>query len=269
MLGSWPDAIDALNRYGARLVDEKGRETAYPVCAVTDPAQCRGAQSALVLVKAWQTKRTAHQLAECLADDGVAISLQNGLGNCEILATTLGLARAKQAVTTLGATLLGPGLVRLGGDGILSLGTDPTLDVLAAHFTDSGLRVERVRAVESLVWGKLVINTAINPLTAILKIPNGKLLESPPAREMMTALALETAQVAAAQNIEIPFSDPVAMVEEVARRTAKNHSSMLQDVLRGAPTEIDAICGAVARLAGNFAPFNLAMWRLVGALAQG
>ena len=263
MLGSWPEAIAALNRDGARL-----GETAYPVRALNDARECQGAQLALVLVKAWQTERTARQLAECLAQDGIAVSLQNGLGNRETLAASLGLSRVKQAIVTLGATLLGPGHVRAGGDGILSLEADPALDVLAAHLTESGLRVERSDALQSLIWGKLVINTAINPLTALFQIPNGKLLESPPAHEMMAALAAETVEVAAMQGIKLPFDNPLAAVEEVARRTASNHSSMFQDVLRGAPTEIDAICGAVARLGGERAPLNRAMWHLVRALGS-
>jgi 2-dehydropantoate 2-reductase len=263
MLGSWPEAIAALNRDGARLSD-----MAYPVRAVSDPREYQGAGLALVLVKAWQTERTARQLAECLTEDGIAISLQNGLGNREALAAAIGLSRAKQAVTTLGATLLGPGHVRPGGEGVTTLEAIPALDVLAAYLTESGLRVERSDTVESLVWGKLVINSAINPLTALFKIPNGKLLESPPAREMMAALARETALVAAHQGIVLPFSDPVSVVEDVARRTASNHSSMFQDVLRGAPTEIDAICGAVARLGGEHAPLNRAMWQLVRALGS-
>jgi 2-dehydropantoate 2-reductase len=263
MLGSWPEAITALNRDGARL-----GEIAYPVRALNDARECQGAQLALVLVKAWQTERTARQLAECLAENGIAVSLQNGLGNRETLAASLGLPRVKQAVVTLGATLLGPGHVRAGGEGILSLEADPALDVLAAHLTESGLRVERSDALQSLVWGKLVINTAINPLTALFQIPNGKLLESPPAHEMMAALAAETAEVAGMQGIKLPFENPLAAVEEVARRTASNHSSMFQDVLRGAPTEIDAICGAVARLGGERAPLNRAMWHLVRALGS-
>ncbi len=263
MLGSWQAGIDALNAHGAKL-----GEAAYPVRAVSDPRECQGAELALVLVKSWQTERTARQLAECLSDAGIAISLQNGLGNREALAAALGLERVKGAVTTLGATLLGPGHARPGGEGVTTLEAHPALDVLAAHLAESGLRVERSDAVESLLWGKLVVNSAINPLTALFQIPNGKLLESPPAHEMMAALARETAQVAAMQGIELPFDDPVAVVEQVARRTASNFSSMYQDVLRGAPTEIDAINGAVARLGGDFAPLNRAMWQLVRALGS-
>ena len=263
MLGSWPAGIEALNARGAKL-----GEAAYPVRAVSDPQECQGADLALVLVKAWQTERTARQLAECLAENGVAVSLQNGLGNREALAATLGLERVKAGVTTLGATLLAPGHVRPGGEGITTLEAHPALDVLTVHLAESGLRVERSDTVESLLWGKVVINSAINPLTALFQIPNGKLLESPPAHEMMAALALETAQVAALQGVALPFSDPVAVVDEVARRTASNFSSMYQDVRRGAPTEIEAINGAVARLGGEKAPINRAMWQLVRALGS-
>jgi 2-dehydropantoate 2-reductase len=263
MLGSWAEAIDALNQDGAKL-----GEAAHPVRAVSDPRKCRDAELALVLVKAWQTERTARQLGECLSETGIAVSLQNGLGNRETLAATLGLERVKGGITTSGATLLGPGHARPGGEGVTTLEAHPALDVLAAHLTESRLRVERSDAVESLVWGKLVINSAINPLTALFQIPNGKLLESPPARELMGALARETAQVAAMQGIPLPFADPVVMAEEVARRTATNFSSMYQDILRGAATEIDAICGAVAKLGAERAPLNRAMWQLVRALGS-
>jgi 2-dehydropantoate 2-reductase len=85
----------------------------------------------------------------------------------------------------------------------------------------------------------------------------------------MGALAREAAQVASAENVHLAFDDPVAMAEEVARKTAANRSSMLQDVLRGAPTEIDAICGAVVRIAEKHniaAPVNWTCWQLVKAL---
>jgi 2-dehydropantoate 2-reductase len=85
----------------------------------------------------------------------------------------------------------------------------------------------------------------------------------------MKALARETANVANAENILLPFDDPVAKAEEVAHKTAANASSMLQDVLRGAPTEIDAICGAVVRAAERHrigAPVNWTCWQLVRSL---
>lgn len=271
MLGTWQEGIQALNTHGARWTDGDGSEHSVPVRAINLPQEVRGARFALVLVKAWQTERAAHQLAECLAADGMAVTLQNGIGNREILARDLGADRVALGVTTTGATLLGPGRVRPGGEGVLSLERNPALGPVEAALRSAGFPVESVPDAESLAWGKLVINAAINPLTALLRVPNGTLLERPEARHLMADLAQEVAAVARAEGIRLPFENPVERVEEVARKTAANHSSMLQDVLRGAPTEIDAICGAVAQRgknAGVPTPVNAACWRLLKAMAE-
>jgi len=271
MLGTWKAGLDALRQDGARLVDVNGIEHHFEVQTTDDPRKCSGIKHVLVLVKAWQTERVAEQLKECLADDGLVLTLQNGLGNREALAQSLGLRRVALGTTTTGATLLGPGLVKAGGEGIISIERHPALGPIEEALKAAKFNVNVVEDAQSLIWGKLVINAAINPLTALLRVPNGKLLESPSAREMMSALTRETAQVAEAEKIRLPFSDPIAAVEEVARKTAANHSSMLQDVLRGAPTEIDAICGAVVKAAQkhNIAiPTNSACWKLVKAMTE-
>ena len=287
LLGTWQEGLNAIQKNGVRLVDSNGDEQKFQVHATDSPQECIGTKHALVLVKAWQTERAARQLAECLADDGLAVTLQNGLGNYETLIQSLGLKRVALGSTTTGATLLGPGLVRAGGEGTISIGrkralgglSESTLapgasageDPMEAALKSAKFNVKIVEDAQSLVWGKLVVNAAINPLTALLKIPNGELLERPSAREMMGTLANEAASVAHAENIDLPFDDPVAAVEEVARKTAANHSSMLQDVLRGAPTEIDAICGAIVSAAKKHkvgAPANGVCWQLVRALVH-
>jgi 2-dehydropantoate 2-reductase len=269
MLGTWREGICALKQEGARLVDANGNERNFHVHATNNPRECAGMRHAIVLVKAWQTERAAGQLRECLADNGIALTLQNGLGNRETLTRELGPGRVALGVTTSGATLLAPGLVKEGGEGILSIERKQALGPVEEALRSAGFNVQMVEDAQSLVWGKLVINAAINPLTALLRVKNGELLERPPARELMKALAVETAQVARAEEIALPFDDPVARAEDVARRTAANTSSMLQDVLRGAPTEIDAICGAVVRIAKKHrieTPANRVCWQLVRAL---
>lgn len=269
MLGTWQAGIEALNREGVRLVDAQNREWRFPVRAASDPRECGRVKYAIVLVKAWQTERAARQLRDCLADDGLALTLQNGLGNRETLIRDLGTGRVALGSTTTGATLLGPGLVKAGGEGVVSLEQNPALGPLVEALTSARFSVQPVDNPDALVWGKLVINAAINPLTALLRVKNGVLLEEPFAREVMRALAREAAEVARAEHIVLPFDDPIAKVEEVAQKTAANTSSMLQDVLRGAPTEIDAICGAVVQTAEKHrldAPVNWVCWRLVKAL---
>jgi len=268
MLGTWKDGLDALNDNGARLVDADGAEGAYPVEATRDPADCRGMQYALVLVKSWQTERVAGQLADCLAENGLALTLQNGMGNRELLTETLGLQRVALGVTTTGATLLGPGMARAGGEGVISVEAHPRLGPLEAALTGAGFNLQVVNDADALVWGKLVVNAAINPLTALLRVPNGELLQRPAAHKMMGVLAREAAAVATAQGIHLPFKDAAQAAEEVARKTASNHSSMFQDIRRGAPTEIDAICGAITEAGeklGVSTPVNRVCWHLTRA----
>ncbi len=271
LLGTWPEGIAAINEHGIRLTDSENGEISIPARATADPAECAGVRLALVLVKAWQTERAAHQLAMCLSDDGIALSLQNGLGNREILSSTLGESRVELGSTTTGATLLGPGHVRPGGEGVISLGANPALGPLIQLLEQANYSIKLAPDVDALTWGKLAVNAAINPLTALLGVPNGELLQRPAARALMTSIAREVKAVATARGVSLPFVDPAVAAETVARRTSQNRSSMLQDVQRGAPTEIDAICGAVAQAgdeAGIPTPVNRTLWLLVKALTD-
>jgi len=250
---------------GGRHRPAKGRRT---------DRGCRWKRTALRCARDGRTPRLRRieihpRARQSLADDGLALTLQNGLGNYETLSLHLGVNRVALGVTTTGATLLSPGLVRAGGEGIISLRRDPVPGPIEAALRSAGFNVHGVDDTQSLVWGKLVINAAINPLTALLNVTNGELLNRPAARELMGRLAREAAGVAGLEKVTLPFADPVAAAEEVARKTAANHSSMLQDVLRGAPTEIDAICGAVVvrgEAHGFDVPVNRTCWGLVRAL---
>jgi 2-dehydropantoate 2-reductase len=268
MLGSWENGLQALRENGARLIEADGSQRAYAVQVADDPTQCKGARLALVLVKAWQTEQAAVKLDRCLAPDGVALTLQNGVGNRETLTHMLGASRVAIGVSTSGATLLGPGLARTGGEGVISLEAHTRLAPLQTALSEAGFNVQVVKDAEALIWGKLIINAAINPLTALLRIPNGDLLKRPAAHNLMRLLAQEAAIVASAQGIRLPFEDAVKAAEDVARKTSGNHSSMYQDIRRGAQTEIDAICGAITQTGdklGIATPVNRVCWQLMSA----
>jgi 2-dehydropantoate 2-reductase len=269
MLGSWPEGLAALQRDGVSVQESDGAVHTYSVRASARPDDFEESRYALVLVKAWQTERAAALLTECLAPDGLALSLQNGLGNRELLTEQLGAERVALGVTTTGATLLGPGQVQAGGEGTISLGAHARIAPVAEALKDAGFQVEMAEDVESLAWSKLVINAAINPLTAIHGIPNGGLLEEPGLHAQMRQLAEEVAAVAEAKGVKLSFANPAAAAEDVARRTASNYSSMLQDLRRGAPTEIEAINGAVVREAealGVSVPMNKKMLELISSI---
>jgi 2-dehydropantoate 2-reductase len=117
-----------------------------------------------------------------------------------------------------------------------------------------------------LIWGKLAVNAGINPLTGLLQVPNGYLATNAVARSLMNKAAKETEAVASAQNIALPYADAAEQALQVAQATATNRSSMAQDVARGAPTEIDSICGAIVRFGRELhisTPVNQALLQLI------
>jgi len=271
LVDPWTEHVAVMAAHGLRC-EREGVEAARPVRAVSDPALAGPVEAALVLVKSRQTPWAATVARTVLAGAGVAYTLQNGLGNREILVEALGEERVGQGVTALGGTLLGPGRVRHAGQGPTLFGAAPDRAMavaLADLFTRAGLPAEVREDVAGLVWGKLIVNAGINALTALLRVPNGALVEALAARELLAAAAREAAEVAAALGVHLPYADPVEHALDVARATAANRSSTLQDVLRGAPTEIDAINGAVAREGARLGvptPINALLAGLVAAL---
>ena len=264
LLGTWAEGITALRERGI-LVERNGsipnitRVNAGHLEATVAPADL-----VLVLVKAWQTQSVACRLPSLLNPGGVVLTLQNGLGNLELLGS-----HAFLGVTTQGATLLGPGRVRPGGDGPTHIAAPPWVSEILrqAGFEAYGCAAGEV---DGLLWGKLTANCAINPLTALLRVPNGVLLDLPDALKLLDAAARECAAVARSRGIVIPFADPAEFARDVAGRTAGNISSMLQDILRDAPTEIDAINGALMQEGNRLrvpVPVNETLYRLVKAIS--
>jgi len=202
----------------------------------------------------------------------LVVTLQNGVGNREILAEALGAERVGQGVTALGATLLGPGRVRHAGQGATVFGAAPDragMGALAELFRACGLPAELTDDLDALVWGKLVVNAGINALTALLRVPNGALADIPAARELLAEAVAEVVAVAAARGTPLPYANPLEHVLGIARATGANRSSMLQDAMRGSPTEIATINGAVVREGqrlGVPTPVNRLLTALVQAL---
>ncbi|MBL7064231.1 MAG: 2-dehydropantoate 2-reductase [Anaerolineae bacterium] len=251
LLDPWAEHVAAMQQDGLHIVELNGDETIIPVAATTDPAAVPEVDLVIVFVKAHATRRASQWASRFLAPDGLALTLQNGVGNAEMMAEVLGADRVVAGITSHGATLLGPGRVRHAGKGPTHVAMRPEvaerLSDAAAAFGQAGFEVHLSDDLESLVWGKLIINVGINGLTAILRVPNGQLVEIPAASALMAQAVAEAEAVCQAKGIVLPYDDPLGRVREVARATATNRSSMLQDVLRGVPTEIGVINEAIVR----------------------
>lgn len=205
----------------------------------------------LICVKSHKTLEAARTIEPLLNKETMIMSLQNGLGNLEILGDTFGEERVLGGVTAEGATLLGPGHIRHAGQGetIIGPARDPrgTVEKTVTAFNRAGFKTRSIDEVNHLIWGKLIINVGINALTAITGLKNGLIPEKKGTRLIMEAAVKEAVAVAEAKGVKLPYPDPLGRVIEVCRATAENIASMLQDILRERITEIDAINGAIVR----------------------
>lgn len=212
----------------------------------------------VVAVKTYATVDALAPLRERIPHATTILSMQNGIDAARAIAAALGIReRIALGPTTEAATWLEPGFVRRTAIGTTTLGwaagfeDGPGLDTLAGCFTRCGLRANVAAPIEPFAWAKLVVNAAINPVTALANVRNGEILASSSARERAAALASEAFAVARAETIALPFADPVIEAERVMALTASNRSSMLQDFDMHRPSEIEAISGAILRLAAR------------------
>ena len=268
-----PEMVDALRRNGLRLDGPDGTSEQVAVHA-TDRTQTIGSVDlVLILTKSTDTRAAADAALPLLGSDTVAVTLQNGLGNLETIAEVLGAERALLGMTYVGAALLGPGHARLTAAGQSFLGEpngarSERVEALARVFSDSGLPTQATDRLWDMVWGKLIINAALNATCALTGATGETALRSEAASRWIGLVAEETAAVAAALGLTLPFADATARVHQHCRDIGASKPSMLQDMERGRLTEIDAINGAVMRegqRVGVPTPYNQALLLLVRA----
>ena len=265
--------LAAVARNGVVVRELDGRLHTVPVRVATDPDEVAAATLLFVCVKTWATAEALAPLAPFLPPDALVVSLQNGLGNAERIGDALPAhaGRVALGVTALGAARRAPGEVRVGGSGPTIIGypgrlPDAALRDVAAAMQAAGMPAATVGDIDRWVWRKLAVNAAINGLTALAGVPNGQVAADPRLRAAAAQIAAEVETVALAEGHDIPDAVPAAL--EVARATAANRSSMLQDLEAGRRTEVDAIHGAVVDRAarhGIVVPATELVWALVSA----
>jgi len=267
-----------LEERALRLLED-GRETPVRLQARSELPAGQDFDLVLVLVKAFDTAAAAAQLAERLPAQTPVLTLQNGLGNAEALAAHLKPEQVLAGVTTFGALRECSDVIRLTGRGECVIGAWATGNKAAESraraaadlLTASGIPSMATANVQPILWRKLAVSAVINPLTAILRVPNGELLNRPALDPLIAVLVEEVWRVAVRHKVPLPT--PPELVEEVrrvCRGTASNRSSMLRDVEEGRRTEIDWINGAVVRRGmelGALAPANLALASVVQAIS--
>jgi 2-dehydropantoate 2-reductase len=247
------DHVTAIATHG--LVVEGDASPPVRLAARPEIGAGSGIEVVLLTVKSYDVEAAGRAIAGALPDPVPVLALSNGLGIETALAK--GLAASGwtnpgdwllRGVHTVPARLVAPGVVRITGTGEVVLGRNPALpdwpERLRAAFEGGGFPTRVSDEIDREVWRKVLVNAAINPVTADHGIANGRLVEEP-WRGQATALLREALKAAAAEGYEFDPAEAERTVFSVARATSANHSSMLEDLERGRRTEVDSISGAL------------------------
>jgi 2-dehydropantoate 2-reductase len=266
--------VEAINASGLRLSgagDVLGRPR-----ATTDAAEIGPCDFGIVATKAMHTEGAIAATAASFSDGSVA-TVQNGIGNEEVLARHV--ERVIRGTTFPAGKIVAPGLVQWDVKGDTTLGPfEPSpasyvqVERLADACTRAGLPTHAVRDARGPQWRKVIFNAATNPIGALTGLTHGRVCERPDLRALVSGLVSEGRAVAAAQAIELD-SDPEALVDHAARpEVGYNHkASMLQDVEARRTTEIDYLNGGIVRFGREYGvatPLNEAITALVKGVEQ-
>ncbi len=228
----------------------------------------------IIFVKSYDTEAAAQAAAKIATQETAILTLQNGLGNVEILEKVFGGQMVLAGTSDAAATIVEPGRIRHTANGNIYIGeTDGQLtervEKIVALFKTAGFKAYASENVMGLIWTKLIFNLAINPLGAILRAKCRKLIDNEPARVTMKLIVEEALKVAEAKGVRLLNENMLQAAYDLAEKNANSFCSMAQDIIKGKKTEIDFISGAVSREGkkiGVNTPINQIMTYLVKAI---
>ena len=237
----------------------------------------------LITVKSFHTQEAVKQIAPKVGEHALVLSLQNGLGNYEAISDEVGGCRALAGRVIFGARMAGRAHaeVTVFAEPVM-VGADnrdrapfSRIAKIAQAFTQAGIPTEATTKISKFIWSKMLYNCSLNPLSALLNVPYGSLLDGDATRNLMRRIVEEIFVVAKAQAIELPWSTPDEYIEllfgKLIPDTAAHFASMAQDLQAGRRTEIEALNGAIVRLGEEArieCPVNEALSDLVRAAEQ-
>ncbi|MFA5156075.1 MAG: 2-dehydropantoate 2-reductase [Candidatus Omnitrophota bacterium] len=273
LLDKSSDKAARIRQQGITVETASGSWQARPK-VTADIAEAGQADLVIICVKAYHTKDAVTQVKPLIGENTRVLTLQNGLGNIEVISEVAGPEKVIGGVTSQGATLVSAGSIKYAGKGETIIGRiDGKIPVemrsIREVFNKAGIETRISRDIKGLLWSKLIINAGINALAAIVRVKNGRLIELEPCRRIMQDAVSEAAKIAKRKRIKLIYDDPLSKVEAVCEATAANVCSMLQDILKKKRTEIDFINGAIVRQAqglGIPVPANAMLTDLIKAI---
>lgn len=249
LLDHRPDRATRLTESGIRVTTD-ATATTHSLGVYSTPRDVPFAPDVVLFTtKAYATRAAAEHARPFGASARAVVSLQNGIGNVEALASVFGPERCVAGTTAEGATLTEEGRVRHAGDGVTRLAAVRPESAAGTRAVARTMRAAEFATEvsddwEAVVWGKALVNCSVNPLTALVGVRNGHFATSASGRELVTRMATEGVHVALAAGIPVA-RDMAARSLSVCEATAQNISSMRQDFERGTRSELDEINGII------------------------
>jgi 2-dehydropantoate 2-reductase len=263
--------VHSINRNGLRV--SGAADFLARLQAASDPGEVPRCDYGIVATKAIHTQQAISQAARIFDDRSAVCSVQNGVGNEEIIAEHV--RYVIRGTTFPAGHVVEPGHVGFDIQGDTWIGPfEPTntpmqmVQELAATLTRAGMNTVALPDARGAQWNKLIFNAATNPVGALTRLHHGAATFFEPTCEVFKALIEEGKAVARALGIEL-HGDPWDLVMKGAKAPGKHKSSMLQDVLAGRQTEVDFMNGAIVRWGektGVPTPLNRALWALIKGL---
>jgi 2-dehydropantoate 2-reductase len=245
--------VEALNRDGLRIT-EAGQERTVKVKAALDFDGIGPVDLVIVLVKSFHTRDAVAAAASVIGPNTTVLSLQNGLGQEDIIIDLVGRERVIAGKTYAGGVLLGPGRVLAGRVGKPSYVGEldgritPRVEAIAAEFDRAGLATSVSTNIAGTIWDKLLINVATGAWCAVTGGPYGVVFSTPEIRDSALAAIAEAMAVAAASGVRVSINSPEEVWEKAGfGLPADFKTSMLQSLEAGQQSEVDFINGAVVR----------------------
>ena len=254
------DHMTAIERDGLYIDGIWGNHHVTGLGTATSCEPLRGETFELVIlsVKSYDTKQAVEEASPLVAPDGLVVSFQNGLGNVETIAAAVGSERTLGGTVIFGGRTEEPGHVtvtvyahevQIGSPmRVVSRGR---VEEVARLLSAASIPTLATDEMEKHIWGKILYNCALNPLSAILNATYGELGAEQATRKIMKAVVEEIFAVAQAHGVELSWMTPDEYLEtfygKLIPPTERHYASMLEDLKRGGKTEIEALNGAVVR----------------------
>jgi len=239
--------IRAINKNGLKLFGKTNITVKIP--ATDSINKVTSSPDLLILtVKAYDTETAIKEAKSVINSNTVVLSLQNGLGNIDMIEKVVNSKQVLAGITTHGAVFSKSGVISHTGKGATVVGEiygekSERANDIATLFSEAGIETAVSKDIIKEIWTKAIANSSINPLTTLFQCKNGYLLKNPILKNIVTKVCIESTTVANAEGFHLPDDNMLQKTEEVIRDTFENYSSMLQSIQKGKKTEIESING--------------------------